>query len=499
MRTEGDSDKDRPDPDQSGWEVSGGTPPKTAVGRMALSRAITFSGGNAAFVALLFLLYRDTGSANVVALAALASFGVLALASPVGGWLGDRFDRRRVMVTSEILGAVCFILSATITSSPAGLLILRALASLAAAPFVSTSAAALPRVVASPEGLPSANSKLAAAGLSGGLVGPLLAAGIISVSGPEAVFLFNAVTFLISAALLVSIDADFGPGRGDRACRDWSGIPEGFRYLGHHRLLRSVTLAYAAVFVGVGLTAPAEVVLSTEFGAGASGLAALTCVFALGGIAGARLTGRGLSRLSVEPIPVLVAACVVLTMGFLMIGSAQVFVVVLAGMTMIGAAGGIWIVAHENLVQRFAPDRIRSRVFAAGEAVLDGGTSVGTIGAGGLIAAFGAAGTFRIRRPRFVDRRHGPPRRGGRRHQSFHQGPHRPAGRGLPRPADLDDPGLPGGRRRKARGGLRSGRRLTCPSDHRSVGSRTSGPAMPTWTLRRDRVAVPARPGRART
>ncbi|MBS1883953.1 MAG: hypothetical protein JSS97_13475, partial [Actinobacteria bacterium] len=70
--------------------------------------------------------------------------------------------------------------------------------------------------------------------------------------------------------------------------------------------------------------------------------------------------------------------------------------VVLAGMAVAGAADGVWTVAHENLVQRITPDEIRSRVFAAGEAVYYGGISVGIIGASGSIAVLGAAGTFRI-------------------------------------------------------------------------------------------------------
>jgi MFS family permease/DNA-binding transcriptional ArsR family regulator len=341
---------------------SGGTPPKTAVNRIALSRAITFSGGNAAFIALLFLLYRETNSASVVALGALASFAVPAIASPVAGWLGDRFDRRRVMVTSELFGSACFLLSAAMASSPAGLLVLRMLASLAGAPFMSATAAALPGIVRSREELPAANAKLAAAGLSGGLFGPLLAGGLIALSGPGSVFIFNAVTFLVSASLLVSIDAPFRPGRDHREKRRVTDLVAGF---------------------GVGLTAPAEVVLSTDFGTGAAGFAALTGAFASGGIAGARLAGQGLSRLSAEPITILAVASGVLTIGFLLIGFAPLFVVVLAGMVIAGAGCGTWSVAHEHLVQRNTPDDVRSRVFAGGEAVCQGGIAIGTIGGGG--------------------------------------------------------------------------------------------------------------------
>lgn len=364
--------------------------------RIALSRAITFSGGNAAFVALLVVLYRETDSASMVALGALASFAVPALASPVAGWIGDRFDRRAVMVASEILGAACFLLMAAFSSSAGVLLILRVAASLAAAPLMSATAAALPAIIGSEDELPAANAKLAAASISGGLVGPLLAAALMLISGPGSVFLFNTVTFVISAALLISIDANFRPNHDEGEKGKASELVAGFRYLGQHDLLRPVTLACAMIFVGVGLTAPAEVALSEDFGVGSTGFAALTCLFGLGGIAGTRIASRGLLRITVGPTAILAAASGALAVGFLTIGLAPVFALALAGMAIAGAADGIWMVAHENVVQRAAPDAIRSRVFAGSEAVYLAGISIGLLGAGGLIAAFGAAGTFRM-------------------------------------------------------------------------------------------------------
>jgi MFS family permease len=389
-------ENDRLDLDRGRGERSSKALPKTAVNRIALSRAITFSGGNAAFIALLFVLYRETNSAGVAALGALACFAVPALASPVAGWLGDRFDRRKVMVTSELVGAACFLFSAAVSSAPAELLILRVLASLAAAPLMSATAAALPGVVRSREHLPAANAKLTAAGISGGFVGPLLAALLIAISGPASVFLFNTVTFLISAALLVSINADFRPSGKDSDKGALSDLAAGFRYLGQHHLLRPVTLAYGIIFIGVGLTAPAEVALSSDFDAGATGYAALTCVFALGGIAGTRFAARGLLQRSVAATAILAAASGALAIGFLVVGFAPVFIIVLAGMAVAGAADGIWMVAHENLVQRVTPDDIRSRVFAGSEAIYLGGISIGIIAAGGLISAFSAAGTFQF-------------------------------------------------------------------------------------------------------
>jgi MFS family permease len=373
-----------------------GNAPQKAVNRIALSRAVTFSGGNAAYIALLALLYEETGSATFVALGALASFAVPALVSPVAGWIGDRFDRRRVMVASEILGAACFLLMATLPAGAVLLLLLRVAASLVAAPLVPATAAALPGVVGHEETLPAANARLAAAGITGGLVGPLIAAVLLLAVDPASVFVFNAATFVVSAALLLSIDGDFRPTRNSEESGRVIELVAGFRYLGHHRLLRPVTMAYAIVFIGVGITAPAELALSTDFGAGATGFAALACAFAVGGIAGAQLGSRGISSLPVSPTAILAAASGALAFGFLAVGFAPFFAAALAGMAVVGVADGLWLVAHENLVQRVTPDSIRSRVFAGSEAVYLAGISLGLIGAGGLIAAYGAAGTFKL-------------------------------------------------------------------------------------------------------
>jgi MFS family permease len=368
--------------------------PQKAVNRIALSRAVTFSGGNAAFIALIALLYEETDSATVAALGALASFAVPALVSPVAGWIGDRYDRRMVMVESEMLGAVIFLLMAAVPrSAVALLLLLRVFASIAAAPLVPATGAALPGIVGSKEKpLLAANARLTAAGISGGLTGPFVAAGLMLISDPGSVFLFNTATFLVSAVLLLTIKGDFGPDGPTEDHDRGAELVAGFRYLGRHQLLRPVTLAYGIIFVGVGFTAPAEVALSEDFSVGATGFAALTCLFALGGIAGSQV-GK---RTSVAPMAVLAASSAAMAAGFLVVGFAPVFMLALVGMAVSGAADGVWMVAHENLVQRVTPDAIRSRVFAGSEAVYLTGISVGLIVAGGLIAAVGAASTFKV-------------------------------------------------------------------------------------------------------
>src|SRR5205823_2999487 len=84
------------------------TPPRTAVRRLALARAISLSGGAAAFAALNFTIYEKTRSPAWVAAALFLTFGTVGFASLFAGSIGDRFDRKRVMILSDLAGAVCF-------------------------------------------------------------------------------------------------------------------------------------------------------------------------------------------------------------------------------------------------------------------------------------------------------------------------------------------------------------------------------------------------------
>src|SRR5919198_5072687 len=104
--------------------------PRAAVRRLALTRVISITGGAASYTALMFTIFVETHSAAWLTLAALATFGAEGLFGPIGGILGDRLDRKRVMVACELLGAACFAAMA-LTHSPGGLVLFSFLSALA--------------------------------------------------------------------------------------------------------------------------------------------------------------------------------------------------------------------------------------------------------------------------------------------------------------------------------------------------------------------------------
>lgn len=358
------------------------------VWRLAISRGITFAGGSAAFWALTAILYEQTHSATIIAATALASFSVPAALSPVAGLLGDRHDRKRVMVACELAGAACS-MALAVAGSPAALLGIRVLTSVVSAPLIPVTNAAIPSLV--PVGdLDRANAAIAKAGTAGALVGPAIAGLMLATVGAPLVFLLNAFSFLVSVGLILSVTGDFRPKRSAEP----GGLAAGFSFLRGHSVLRPVTMAYAVTFIGVGITIPSEIVLATGFDVGSMGYAALICLWGVGALIGAtaakRISGHH------RRVAVIGIGSLAVSGGFLIVGASPVFALVLLGMAIGGGGEGLWQVAQTSLMQAFAPDGIRSRVFAGAEAVMQFGIALGLVVSGLVNAMIGATGAFTV-------------------------------------------------------------------------------------------------------
>ena len=176
---------------------------RSAVRRLAAGRGLSVAGREAAAVALAVLVWQRTGSSAWVGAVLLASeLGYIA-ATPLAGWLADRRDRRRVMVGAELCTAA--ISAAFVLPLPLPALVaLVGLASLSEAPFAAASRAALPTLVPA-DRLDGANASLTRWRTLGFLAGPIVGGAGAAVAGAELVFLFNSVSSLVCAALVVRL------------------------------------------------------------------------------------------------------------------------------------------------------------------------------------------------------------------------------------------------------------------------------------------------------
>ena len=180
------------------------------------------------------LVAAKTGSAVQTGLVALATFAPQSIASPVGGLLADRFDRRKVFAAALMVQAlVTTALAVTLgvgVREPAVLILLILLASAAGATGAPSYAAMLPDLVP-PEELMAMVSLGVYSWNSGRIIGPLLGTALVLVVGPAWTIGFNAASFVVLALAVAMVRRTFRPTRSDGTIFD--------RLVGGWRTLRS--------------------------------------------------------------------------------------------------------------------------------------------------------------------------------------------------------------------------------------------------------------------
>ena len=269
--------------------------------RLALARLVSLGGGSAAYIALVAAIYGETGSALWVSAAIFSSVVASVLSAPFAGWVGDRFDRRRVLITADLAAAAVSLAMAATASHATALVVLLGVSSVVQSPFEPASAAALPNVVPKAD-VPQANALVGATSSAGYLVGPLLGGVVLGLGAtPAAVFVVDAASFVFSAIVVLTIRRSFGRG----SVVEHPGALAGVRLLARERSLRVPVLAGMGSLVGIGIVDVASYPLSIELDGGSAGYGAMTALLGGGGLVGAAIAGRALR---VGPVRVLVVA-----------------------------------------------------------------------------------------------------------------------------------------------------------------------------------------------
>jgi MFS family permease len=342
-------------------------------------------------MALNFVIYQRTGSAVWVAATLFLTFGTVGFASPFAGALGDRFDRKRVMILSDLAGAACF-MGMALVHSPGLLLLFAFLSALAEAPFFSSSSAAIPNLVEDGD-LSWANGMVGLGRNAGIVIGPLLGGLLVSSIGSGWVFSLNAVSFAFSALLVASVHGRFNQDRSSAGGGDdgHHGVRAGYRFLRQERVLRIITLSWLAIVVGLGMTMVADVPLVDLFGTGSFGYGVLIACWGGGSIVGS-LLGRYL-KARTEPVALVAGTAVISAMSILT-GVSGWWSLVLGAIFIMGVGDGITLVAEQGIMQRRTPDVVRSRVSGAFDSIVHVGMALSYVMAGPAVAWLGPRGVY---------------------------------------------------------------------------------------------------------
>ena len=195
-------------------------------------QAISLLGDAAFVVALGWRTFTLTGSARSLGLV-LTFQGVGVLTTVLlGGALADRYDRRTLMLVSDI--ARFLVIGSLAVIDASGHLTIHSLAAIAlleglATGFFTPALGGLIPLVVEDARLGSANALIGIARQGSFLIGPSVASLLYAVAGATFVFGFNACSYLVSFAFVFATR----PRAAERASEDGTlrAIGEGFRYI----------------------------------------------------------------------------------------------------------------------------------------------------------------------------------------------------------------------------------------------------------------------------
>jgi len=359
---------------------------------------ISLGGDWFLWVAINSFILEATDRAIYVGLAILAQESAFFLASPVGGALADRIDRRKLMIVCDLARAVVCVAFLLVGPETIWLayVLLPVLATFAA-PFDPALSAATPNVV-DPGDLPAANA------LNGSLWGTMLAVGaglgglISAVFGADTAFLVDAGSFLVSAALLSSIRRSFSES-AERATEHPSIVEatrETWRFARRdHRVLSLLAVKFG-FGAAAGLLALIPVMALDVFGAGNIGFGILMAARGVGALIGPflghRIAGRGHRRL----FPAIGLSLAVFGLGYMALGAAPSLAIAALTICVAHLGGGSqWMLSTYGL-QVLVPDHMRGRIFGFDYMLITLSLSVSAVIASAVADQIGARITVSI-------------------------------------------------------------------------------------------------------
>lgn len=364
--------------------------------RIFLARTISIFGLGMLAVAVPLQIFELTGSTLQVGAAATVE-GLCAFAGLlVGGDLADRFDRRRIILVSRMIGGTGFALLAVNAWLPepsvAAIYVVGGVDGFFGALSVTALMAVTPTLVP--------RNKLAAAGALnmltvrlGTMASPALGGVIIAFAGVGWNYACAAAATLLTITLLTGLPPLKPDAAGPRSHPVRAAV-EGAVFVYRQPVIRAVVLLGTLETMASGIRVMLPALAATALGVGAQGTgllyAAVPCGAVLstllsGWTANTRRPGWHMALLSTASFMVLAGLGVSRSLG-----------TALLLLTLFGALASMSGILQYALVQAHTPDRMLGRVNALWMAQEVGGDSVGALGLGSLGRVVPAAAAVTI-------------------------------------------------------------------------------------------------------
>jgi MFS family permease len=345
---------------------------------MWMGQVVSEIGDHFNNIAVFSLALDHTKSGLVVSGVMLARAIPAVMAGPIAGVLLDRVDRRRIMIVSDLvrfLIALGFIFS--IHAKGNWMLYAFSALLMFASPFFTSGRSSILPKIASPEELHAANSLTQTTQWTTLTIGTFLAGVSVMKFGYAGAFLFNSLSFLISALCIwqLRVPDGFQPRRRElnetEVVRPWHEYAEALRYMKTSPLI----LGIALVGVGWASGGGASQILFSVFGElvfhrGPDGISLIWGCAGVGLLIGAAFAYRVAKKFNFDQYKNSIVFCYIVHGGAYILFSrmptiqwACVFI------ALSRAAVGVSSIANFSQLLRHVPDEFRGRVFSTMESM----------------------------------------------------------------------------------------------------------------------------------
>lgn len=348
-------------------------------------------GTGVGYVALLLLTYRHLHTSWAIAVVLLADFLPAIVLGPWFGAFADRYSKRVLIVTANIVQAGAFG-GLALVHTAAAIFTLALLAGFGNAMLRPALRSALP--ILAGEAIQASAAVYDICRWVGITAGPLLAAGLFALSGVALPLALNGLSFLIAAVVMTSVpieraepnQAHESSGGGLRA-----GLAVAFAAPG----IATVVACSAGSLIAGGLLNVCEPILATKVlhGSG-SDYALLVASYGVGMVTASALVLRRGNQPDGVLIRRYVAALALTAVGMgasAIVGSIAPALLAFVGT---GYANALLLVSEAQLIQLRVPSAVQGRLFGATDTVQGTCFLVGLLGAAALIAAAGVRVTL---------------------------------------------------------------------------------------------------------
>jgi MFS family permease len=328
---------------------------------------ISAAGDTFSFLALAIRVdsfFTDAGdSARALGMVLIAYALPVLLFGIFAGTLVDRWDRKRVMIASDVIRALlapAFLLVRTPDDLPLAFAAAFLLSSFSVF-FYPARTALLPNVVKEAD-LMSANGWMQVGQTLARLSGPILAGIVVGRWGSDTAFWIDAVSFMVSAVLVLGIVGVVTRAKAEDDTKQpaWKDLAEGVQYALGSRLLQGITLGLGVAMLGIGAVNVLFVpFLRHTFGVSPEALGGVQTAQGAGMLLGGLLMGGLGKRLS--PRLVAVASLVMLGVGIGFFGVSPAYAMTLVIMPFVGFTLPPLNASLSTMLQRGVPREMLGR------------------------------------------------------------------------------------------------------------------------------------------